>query len=262
MSNQIDWSAVFNEVFSSDPSEVQDQVWRESFGDEYPDEVQPYSYITRSELAQFVEELDIESHSTVLDIGCGRGGPGLWVAAMTGASIIGVDISTSALSSARERAARLGLAARAEYVLGDFASIPVPSGSVEALMSVDALLFAPDKRSAIVEIFRVLKPGGRFVATSWDYHSQPHGRPPQVPDHRPLLVEAGFEILRYDETNNWRHYMEKTNELMLQRVADLAMEDGSNEDELRASLIEMDETYATMTQRVLIVAQKPEASQV
>src|SRR5450631_447519 len=157
MSDNIDWSDVFNEAFSVEPSDVQDEIWRESFGDEYPDEVRPYSYITRSELAQFVEEMNVDSHSMVLDIGCGRGGPGLWVAAMTGSSIIGVDISTSALSSAKGRAAELGLAARAKYVLGDFASIPVPSGSAEALMSVDALLFAPDKKSAMVEIFRVLK---------------------------------------------------------------------------------------------------------
>ncbi len=257
MDNHIDWSAVFNEVFSVDPSNVQDQIWREAFGDEYPDEVQPYSYITRSELAQFVEEMKVDSHSMILDIGCGRGGPGLWVAATTGASIIGVDISTSALSSAEGRAARLGLATRADYVLGDFASIPVPNDSVDALMSIDALLFAPDKRSAMVEIFRVLKPGGRFVATTWDYHSQPKGRPPQLPDHRPLLVETGFEMVRYDETDNWRRYMEKTNELMLERIADLAQEEGIGEDEARASAIEMEESYATMIQRVFIVAQKP-----
>ena len=257
MSDAIDWSAVFNQVFSVDPSDVQDKIWRESFGDEYPDEVRPYSYITRSELAQFVEEMKVDSHSTVLDIGCGRGGPGLWIAAMTGASIIGVDISTSALSSARERAAELGLTSRVTYELGDFAAIPVPSNSADALMSIDALLFAPDKRSALVEISRVLRPGGRFVATTWDYHTQPKGRPPQVPDHRPLLVNTGFEVLRYEETHNWRHYMERTNALTLERVVDLAREEGVTEDEVRAGITEMVETYATMIQRVLIVAQKP-----
>lgn len=257
MSDAIDWTAVFNEVFSVKASDVQDQIWRESFGDEYPDEVRPYSYITRSELAQFVEEMKVDRHSTVLDIGCGRGGPGLWIAAMTGASIIGVDISASALSSARERAAELGLSTRAKYEIGDFASIPVPSDSAEALMSIDALLFAPDKRSALIEILRVLKPGGRFVATTWDYHAQPKGRPPQVPDHRPLLVETGFEVLRYEETHNWRRYMERTNELTLERVTDLAREQGISEDEVRAGVTEMVETYATMMQRVLIVAQRP-----
>ncbi len=70
-------------------------------------------------------------------------------------------------------------------------------------MSIDALLFAPDKGVAVREIARVLVRGGRFVATTWDYHTQPVNRPPQVNDHRPDLLEAGFRVVGYDETPNW-----------------------------------------------------------
>ena len=257
MADVTDWSDIFDRVFSSAPSGVEAEIWREAFGDEYPAEVQPYSYTTRSELADFVLETHLSATSLLVDVGCGRGGPGLWVAAASGASLLGVDISSGALAAAQQRADALALSSDVRFVLGDFASIPLGDNSAAALMSVDALLFAPDKASAAREIYRVLEPGGRFVATTWDYHRQPVGRPPQVSDHRPLLVDAGFEIDRYDDTPRWLYYQRRTNDLMLERVDELAREEGVSEDELRASLLEMDATFDTMIRRVFIVATKP-----
>ena len=39
--------------------------------------------------------------STFVDVGCGRGGPGVWVAARTGATLIGLDIAEAPLVEAR-----------------------------------------------------------------------------------------------------------------------------------------------------------------
>ena len=63
-------------------------------------------------------------------------------------------------------------------------------------MIVDAFLFAPDKKAAAAEIFRILRPGGRLVMTTWDYHRQPDDRPRQVADHRPLFRAAGLISFR------------------------------------------------------------------
>ena len=72
-------------------------------------------------------------------------------------------------------------------------------------MSVDALLFAPDKAAASQGARgESSSTGSRLVFTSADYHRQPAGRPPQVDDHRPLLTAAGFDVLAYDETEDWR----------------------------------------------------------
>jgi SAM-dependent methyltransferase len=251
-----DLRAVFAEVFSNPPSAVSARVWAEVYGDEYPAEVEPYSYVSRTELDTFVSELGVGSGSTLVDVGCGHGGPGLWVCAATETDLIGVDISEPALSASSDRAEKLGLAGRASYRLGDFEALPLADGQADAVMSVDALLFAPDKRQAARELARVLRVGGRLVLTSWDYCTQPENRPPQVDDHRPLLEAAGFEVRRYEETELWQERMRELDALLLDRVEELAAEDGSDVEETRQGILEMDRTIDHMLRRVLIVAEK------
>jgi ubiquinone/menaquinone biosynthesis C-methylase UbiE len=160
------------------------------------------------------------------------------------------------VTSARSRAAAMGLSGRAEFRTGTFEETSLADASVDGVMSVDALLFTPNKRSAITELARVLTPGARLVATTWDYSSQPPGRPPQVVDHRPLLDEAGFAVLTYEETDRWRERLETIDELLLDAVEELAAEMGTDPAEVRRDLIEMSATLTCMTRRVLIVAER------
>jgi SAM-dependent methyltransferase len=254
--SERDWSATFESTFAAPMSRVELEVWREVFGDEYPDGLDPHSYISRTELVQFVTAVRVGEGQRLADVGCGRGGAGLWVAAHTGAGLVGVDIAESALSAARHRAAALGLADRASYVVGSFESLPLPDASVDAVMSVDALLFTPDKAAAARELARVLRPGGRLVVTSWDYSSQPVGRPPQVADHRPLFEAAGLRVLAYDETEDWRGRQARIDEALFARIDEWAAELGEDPEELRAALAEMHATTACMTRRFLAVAER------
>jgi SAM-dependent methyltransferase len=253
-----DWPAEFNDEFSSSPSTVQRRAWREVFGEEYPEGVEPYSYVSVTELHRFAEELRIGADDRLLDVGCGRGGPGLWVAAKTGARILGLDVADSALIAARSRASELDLGSRADYRVGSFEDTGLEDAGVDAIMSVDALLFTPDKRLALAELGRVLRPGGRLVFTSWDYHAQPAGRPPQVDDHRPPLRAAGFEVLAYDETDDWDRRGRETTSLLLQAVEELAAESASDVDEVRRELEEMQATLDVIERRVFVVAERPD----
>lgn len=237
-------------------SSVELEVWREAFGEEYPEGLDPHSYVSRSELVRFVDEIGLGDREHLVDVGCGRGGAGLWVAAQTGATLTGVDIADAALAAARQRAAALGLSDRSRYVLGSFEHLPLPSGAADGVMSVDALLFTPDKSLAAVELARVLRPGGRLVFTSWDYDRQPVGRPPQVRDHRPLLEAAGLTVLTYEETVDWRERQTRVHHLLLERVDELAAASAEDRDELRADLLEMHATQECMIRRVLAVAER------
>jgi len=250
------WTEIFNAGFAAPDSAVTQRIWREVYGSEYPDGVEPYSHVSRTELVRVCTDVRVDEAGHLVDIGCGRGGPGLWVAAHTGARLTGVDIAASALKASEERAQSLGLGARSKYLLGSFEALPLDTGSADAVMSIDALLFAPDKRLAIAELARVLRPGGRLVFTTWDYHSQPVGRPPQVDDHRPLLRAGGFDVRAYDETDDWLGRQGRTGEKLLKAAEELAAESGEDPATVRSRLEEMIANFAAMLRRVFVVAEK------
>lgn len=248
-----DWRAAFEDTYAGSPSKVMERVWRSVLGDEYPDGLDPYSYITRTDLHRMADEVRVGPGQTLADIGCGRGGAGLWVAAKTGAALIGIDIAEAPLVAARERARLLGK--DATFQRGEFEATGLADGSVDAVMSVDALLFTPDKQRAFVELRRILRPGGRLVLTSWDYHGQPVNRPPQVPDHRPLLEPAGFRLVAYEDTPDWRENQERMHAGLMDAIEEVAAEEGESVESAREGLAEMNATMAFMTRRFLLVAE-------
>jgi SAM-dependent methyltransferase len=97
-------------------------------------------------------------------------------------------------------------------------------------MTVDALQYAPDKKVALEEMARAVRPGGRlgFVAFELD-PDRIAGLPlwdDPVTDYRPLLEEAGFEVLRYDRLPGWRDQVTAGFEAVLAAQATLEAELG------------------------------------
>jgi len=255
MAGERDWKAEFERTYAGRPSAVAERVWRSVFGDEYPAGLDPFSAVSMSELERIAAESRVGEDDTIADLGCGRGGPGLWVAMATGAGLVGIDISSIALEAARERATALGLDGRARFHERSFEATGLGERSVHALMSIDALLFSTDKAAALAEFRRILRPEGRLVFTSWDYHRQPAGRPPQVEDHRPLLEGAAFEVLTYEETDDWHRRMIETTAGLLENASELAAESGQDVETTTERLREMQATIDCMSRRVLVVAQ-------
>src|SRR3954453_17148426 len=99
----------------------------------------------------------------VLDAACGPGNAGL-LAAAAGARGTGLDAPPRLVEVARERAAAAG--ADADFVVGDALDLPFGDGSVDAVVSVFGVIFAPDPDRAVGEIVRVLKPGGCAVLSA------------------------------------------------------------------------------------------------
>jgi SAM-dependent methyltransferase len=256
MSQNRDWPAAFDNAFRNAADNAHRRIWRAVFGDEYPEGIDPYSFVSRTELDLMARELRVGPGDLLGDLGCGRGGPGLWLAAKTGVDLIGVDISAVALQAAAARAEALGLKGRARYQQGSFADTGLSAGALDAIVSIDALIFAPDKRAAVSEFARVLRPGARLVVTTWDYHRQPVGRPPQVDDHRPLLEAAGFTVRSYTDTTDWRRRMTAVSAGLVAAAEEIAEETGEEIATVRAGIGEAVAQLNDVTRRVLIVADR------
>jgi ubiquinone/menaquinone biosynthesis C-methylase UbiE len=103
---------------------------------------------------------------TVVDLGCGRGTDVLSAAAAVGPSgaAVGVDASDRMLEVARERA-REAAHLQARFVQSDLAQVDLPDGAADVLISNCAINHAPDKAAVYREVYRLLRPGGRFVVS-------------------------------------------------------------------------------------------------
>ena len=185
------------------------RIWKEIVaGDDYPDDFYHISFVTLADLQALSDALQLTAGANFCDAACGMGGPGLWVAREKSAHLVGVDISQTAIARATKRAVELGLESLATFAVGSFAETGLEAASVDGVMTLDALQYAPSKADALREFARILKPGGRLAFCAFELDpDKTEGLPAlgddPVSDYRPLLQTAGFRILKYEETPNW-----------------------------------------------------------
>lgn len=99
----------------------------------------------------------------VVDVGCGAGFDSLIAARMVGPEgrVVGVDMTPAMLAKARSSASTMG-AANVEFREGYAEALPVPDGWADVVISNGVLNLLPDKATALAEMARVLKAGGRL----------------------------------------------------------------------------------------------------
>ena len=109
------------------------------------------------------EVVQIRPGETILDLGSGAGNDAFVARAAVGESgkVIGVDMTEAMVEKARSNAAKLGFT-NVEFRLGEIEALPVEADLIDVVISNCVLVHVADKRRAFSEIFRVLKPGGRF----------------------------------------------------------------------------------------------------
>jgi ubiquinone/menaquinone biosynthesis C-methylase UbiE len=100
------------------------------------------------------------THGSILVVGCGRGGEAILLHELTGADIVGVDLTPFNIKSAERYAKKKQVQDAVTFLLGDACEMPVDSESVSCVFSCESAFHYIDKRKFIDESFRVLKKGG------------------------------------------------------------------------------------------------------
>lgn len=206
-------------------SELLWRLSREAYGDDYPDEVQPWGMTTWWTLGQFIAGLRVGPGQQLIDLACGRAGVGLWLARATGAQLTGVDWSPAAVVEASARATQFVPPDRASFVVGDLAATGLESGIANAVVCADAVFFATDRVAAFTEVARILHIGGRFVFTADE--SDDAARERAVPDWGPIVRAGGLQVVSRVEIPHWHEDLHRMYHTWLNNI-----------DELRESLDE------------------------
>ena len=128
----------------------------------------------------------LEPGETVLDLGSGGGIDVILSARRVGKTgkAYGLDMTDEMLDLARKNAAEENVT-NVEFLRGQIESIPLPSNSVDVIISNCVINLSGDKRTVLKEAFRVLKPGGRFAVSDVIVRGE---TPPEVRKNMELWI--------------------------------------------------------------------------
>jgi SAM-dependent methyltransferase len=116
-------------------------------------------FMTAAEIRAVAARAGVGPGVSVLDVGCGVGGPGRLLTRELGCAYLGVDFSASAVAIARERVN--GVPCRFAVARVP----PLPAGRFDVVLLLEAMLAVEDKDALVRAVGAALAPGGRFAFT-------------------------------------------------------------------------------------------------
>jgi len=151
---------LYNNAYRNYASDPYRQVRIETYGQDFGQT----SWVTTEESLEIPQLLNLGPDSSVLEIGCGSGGYALHLAEKLGCQIVGLDINEPGIRSAKGLAQNSALGSRARFEQCDASkNLPFGDQTFDAAFSNDVLCHVPGRLDVLVEVFRVLKPGGRML---------------------------------------------------------------------------------------------------
>lgn len=123
----------FKDAYGKPPTEAELAVEREVFGDN----LGVHGYTTVGQAETLADRLALRPGMRLLDVGSGRGWPGLYLAQRTGCQVILTDVPAEGLPAAAARAETLGVDYRAVQASGT--ALPFRSRAFDAIVHTDAL---------------------------------------------------------------------------------------------------------------------------
>jgi SAM-dependent methyltransferase len=168
----------------------------------------------REATAEVAELAGIAASDSVLDVGCGIGGPSRFLAETFGCHVTGLDLTAEFCQVAEMLAARTGLSDKVAYRQGDALDLPYGDAAFDVVWTQHTAMNIADKPRLYAQMYRVLKPGGRLAiydvlagSGGATQYPVPWARDAstsfvQTPeDLRGYLTDAGFEIAEWRDVS-------------------------------------------------------------
>ncbi|RKT54454.1 class I SAM-dependent methyltransferase [Saccharothrix australiensis] len=121
----------------------------------------------------------VAPEARILDAGSGRGGTAFLLHRAFGCRVDGVNISSYQNGFAREQAERRGCADRVRFHDRSMVSTEFPDASFDYVVTNETTMYV-ELNTTFAEFARILKPGGRYVLTTWCNNDAIAPRPPEA----------------------------------------------------------------------------------
>lgn len=118
----------------------------------------------RAATLEIIAALGLTPASQVVDLGSGLGGPARTIAEVAGSTVTGIDLTPEFCEVATALSEWTGLSDRTDFRVGDATATDLPDAAADAALTVHVAMNIADKPALYAEAFRLLRPGGRFVA--------------------------------------------------------------------------------------------------
>jgi len=139
-----------------------EEVRKETYGEDFGQS----SWVTAEEYRRFFRMLELRAGEHVLDVGCGSGGPALFLARETGCRVTGVDISKPGIEAGQSLARQTGMQETVTFRQADVGEpLAFVEGDFDVLVCMDVLCHLRDRGRLFNEWHRALRAGGRLLVT-------------------------------------------------------------------------------------------------
>jgi SAM-dependent methyltransferase len=229
---------LYGTAYRNFATQALEQVRRETYGEDFGQS----SWVTGQEYRRFFRLLGLRATDHVLDVGCGSGGPALFLAREIGCLVTGVDINEAGIRAGLALVREAGVQDKVHFRHADVREpLPFSDQSFDAVVCMDVMCHLPDRGRLFDDWRRVLRPGGRLLYTdpvvvtglvskeefatrsSTGYFEF---GPPGVNER--LLGEAGFElVMTEDVTDNEVEVSRRWHDARQQREAELIRLEGA-----------------------------------
>lgn len=151
---------------------------------------------------ELIELCYINKGKYILDVGCGAGITPCYIAKKYSCKVVGVDISKSFLSKAKERAKREHVEDKVEFKVADAQDLPFKNAVFDAVICESVNAFVKNKQKAIKEYARVAKPQGYVGINEATWIKKPSA---EFAEYISRIAGAKFET-----SDSWKKLLEKS----------------------------------------------------